>query len=202
MGKASNRKRRTATRVHRSTDEHPTSVRKTPSDAWALLRRLRTFKVVNQLLFFVCTGVTFYQAATVPALVEHRLQALPSWTLKAFFAAWTAISVHRLIYARKINRTIPTLVNDYIATLRYCQFQVVSSLLTLTLYVLMATYVSGALGSATMFVGRFIPQVKPIWIESALAIIVVLFWSVLGNAIWDLIKWSYRRLTQRTERKG
>ena len=202
MGKASNRKRRSSARVHRSNVKLLVSEGKTHSDALRLLQRLRTFKITNQLLFSVCTGVTVYQVVTASDLVEHRLQALPSWAFNLFFAIWAVISVHRLLYARKINRTLAELTNDYIATLKYYRFQVVSSLLTLTLYVLMATYVSGALESAAIFVGRFVPQVKPLWIESALAIVVALFWSVLGNPIWDAIKWSYRRIAQKTRRKS
>ena len=99
------------------------------------------------------------------------------------------------------NKTLVALSTDYAATRTYYRVQIVSSLVSLVLYVVSTTYLSGAFESVAQIVVRFIPPVNPKWIELIIPTVISVFLGVVSSAIWDGLKSIYRRATEESRRR-
>ncbi len=192
MGKS---RRRNAQRSTEEPRREQVSSRQADTDLAiaTLRRRLARFKLANLILYWLCTGGMVYAIYVSRDTVRERLTQVPTWVLLLFLATWGAVTLHRAYFGPRGAHALSKSAKDYSEAKRYYRFQVVSSLTSLACYVAASTYVTGALRPISSFAAERLGSISPTAIETVLSVAIPLFWSVVGNAIWDGIKSLYRR---------
>jgi hypothetical protein len=124
-----------------------------------------------------------------------RFEQIPTPIQVAILTAAALPTAYRLFHAATRNRKLRDIAADEAKLARYATEQSVSTLISLLVFASLAFYLSSLLDPIAARVSTWLSGISPGFIDAAIAVLATLFWGVLTNALWDLIKWWFSRKT-------
>ena len=124
---------------------------------------------------------------------ELRIDQLPEGFRKFFVGFWLASTLYRLYLNRVESTKVKGIALNDVRLISYAWRQVISTLLSAGFVVAACLYASGILTPMARRITEHFNNLDKNTVEAWLTVATTLFWGIVTNALWDLVKQLFRR---------